>query len=239
MENASGMTFQNILPFLLAILLIFIIPMLMRRYGLTWEDVIRMLFSRARKRDYADLAAGSKAKREPWQTNGRSQDIQALVSTLLIFVRRHKLGLVYPGTVEHGGKMANLVALLVTRDEVIGINCFGFGGTITERDGKWTQHMNGADRAIPDPLEGDRQQAAIVRAAMDANGMAHIPLRVMAVFTGRTVEIRTAHPDEVCDTRRLLDHLKRCVAQSGQALDPAEVSRRLNGCVTRLTRSGK
>jgi len=233
MENAGGLTFQNILPLILAILLIFLIPMLMRRYGLSWEDVIRFLF-RGGKRDYADIAKQSKSKREPWQSNGRSQDIQSLVSTLLIFVRRNKLGLVYPGTVEYGGKMTNLVALLVTRREVVGINCFGFGGTITEGERQWSQHMNGADQTIPDPLAANRDQAAIVRAAMDAHGMAGIPLRVVAVFTSHTVTVQTGHADEVFDTRGLLEHMKGRVAGETAALDPEDVSRRLNGCVKRL-----
>ena len=234
MENTSaGLTFQNLLPLILAILLIFLIPMLMRRYGLDWSDIIRNLFSRPGKRDLAEVAKEGKGKREPWQTNGRSQDLQALVSTLLMFARRNKLGLVYPGTVEHDGKLANLLAFVVTREEVVGVNCFGFGGTITEGEGGWNQHMNGADQPIPDPVAGNRRQAEIVRAAMDAHGMADIPLRVVAAFTSRTVALQTAHGDEVFDTDGLLRHLKTCAARGG-ALEPEAVSRNLNGCVTRL-----
>ena len=242
MENTTGgLTFANIFPLILAILLIFLLPMLMRRYGLGWEDITRLLFSRfGKKKDYADTAG--KAKREPWQTNGRSQDIQSLVSTLLIFVRRNKLGLVYPGTVEHKGKMANLVALLVTGSEVIGINCFGFGGTITEQGGKWNQHMNGADQPIPDPVDGCHRQAEIVRAAMNDHGMAEIPMRVVAVFTSHTVSVRPENEEneeKVFDTKGLLSHLKGCVAQENRTIDPEEVSRQLNGCVRRIKAGGK
>ena len=246
MENTTGgLTFQNLFPLILAILLIFLLPMLMRRYGLGWEDITRLLFSRlGKKKDYARAGGKGKDKREPWQTNGRSQDIQSLVSTLLIFVRRNKLGLVYPGTVEHKGKMANLVALLVTRSEVIGINCFGFGGTITEKDGKWNQHMNGADQKIPDPVAGSRKQAEIVRAAMDDNGMAEIPMRVVAVFTSHTVTVRTETEDEddenrVFDTKGLISYLKSCVAREKGTIDPEAVSRQLNGCVRRIKAGGK
>lgn len=239
MDNTSGgLTFGNIFPLILAILLIFLIPMLMRRYGLGWEDITRLLFSRpGKKKDYAKAAGKGQEKREPWQTNGRSQDIQTLVSTLLIFVRRNKLGLVYPGTIEHKGKMANLVALLVTRSEVIGINCFGFGGTITEQEGKWNQHMNGADQPIPDPVEGCLRQAEIARAAMDDHGMADIPVRVVAVFTSRTVSIRTDHEENenrVFDTKGLLSYLKSCIAGEKSSINPEEISLRLNGCVRRI-----
>ena len=239
MENVTaGLTFQNILPLILAILLIFLIPMLMRRYGLEWEDITRLLFSRLGRKDYAQIANEGRKKREPWQTNGRSQDIQSLVSTLLIFVRRNKLGLVYPGTVEHRGEMANLVALLVTGEEVIGINCFGFGGTITEQAGKWNQHMNGADKPIPDPIEGNARQAKILRAVMDENGMAKIPMRIVAVFTSRTVRVQTQRQDEVFDVRSLVEHLRARIARQNRSLDPGTVSRQLNACVKRLKAGG-
>lgn len=233
-STTGGLTFQNLLPLILAILLIFLIPMLMRRYGLGWDDVTRLLFSRFGKKDYAEIAKSGKGKREPWQTNGRSQDIQTLVSTLLIFVRRNKLGLVYPGTVGQGDRLANLVALLVTREEVIGINCFGFGGTITEQAGGWNQRMNGAEQSIPDPVAGNRRQAEIVRAAMNEHGMADVPMRVVAVFTSRTVAIQTAHEAEVFDTKGLLEHLKGCVAREQPAIEPEAVSRQLNALVVRL-----
>lgn len=243
MENASvGLTFQNIFPFLLAILLIFFIPMLMRRYGFSWSDVTHILFSRIGKRDYAEemkKKGVQKDGREPWQSNGRIQDIKSLVSTLLILARRQNLGLVYPGTIENDEKMANLVVLVVTKEEVIGINCFGFGGTITEGKGKtkgcWYQHMNGKDTSIPDPLAGNQAQFSIVRAAMDTHGMKEIPLRVIAVFTSRTVALDINHEIEIFDTNGLLSHLKECAGHPGN-LDPAVVSRQLNALVTRLRR---
>ena len=40
---SSGLTFDKILPLILALLLIFIFPMIMRRYGLEPEDLIRRL----------------------------------------------------------------------------------------------------------------------------------------------------------------------------------------------------
>ena len=76
MPMSPGLAFQNILPLILAILLIFVIPMLMRRYGLEWSDITRLLFSRPGKRDYAEAA--KRKTREPWQTNGRSQDLRYL-----------------------------------------------------------------------------------------------------------------------------------------------------------------
>ena len=235
---SSGLTFDKILPLILALLLIFIFPMIMRRYGLEPEDLIRRLFGRLKKQDYAAAAkSGSgKNKREPWQSNSRSQDLTSLVSTLLIFVRRNHLGLVYPGTVVWKGKTAGLLALLVTRTEVIGFNCFGFGGTITETGTGWTQHMNGQDQKIPDPLAGNQVQYQLVREMMDANGMKEIPLSILAVFTSRTVTIKTTHSRQVMDTEKLIVHLKERIAGQEGELDPEEIARQLNSHVERITK---
>ena len=182
---AVTVTYEQILPVILALLLIFILPMFMRRYGLRWEDLLSMLTSRFGKRDHITEAKRmrekQKEKREPYQTNSRSGDLKALVSSLLMMARRYKTGLVYPGTVEYKGQVAGLLALVVTRQEVIGLNCFGYGGTITEerKNGSWHQHMNGVDQGFASPLEGNGRQRALVRAAMDAHGMEDIPLSVV------------------------------------------------------------
>ena len=233
----AGFTYAQILPLILAILLIFILPMLMRRYGLEADDLVRILFSGIRKKDYSKVTPeNKKKKREPYQTNGRSSDLKSLVSTLLIFTRRNQLGLVYPGTVRAGQETAGLLALLVTKEQVIGFNCFGYGGTITEgkAGGPWNQHMNGADIKIPDALAASRQQHRIVRKVMDENGMADIPLKVVSVFTSHTVTLATKHPNDVFSTESLLVYLKETVAQENEKIDPADISRRLNNFVIRM-----
>ena len=49
----TSSTMSDILPFILAILLIFIIPMLMSRYGISAEDLLRKIFSSGlRKKEY-------------------------------------------------------------------------------------------------------------------------------------------------------------------------------------------
>ena len=94
--------------------------------------------------------------------------------------------------------------------------------------------MNGADGPIPDPLAGNRSQWEIVRRAMDGNNLSNVPLRVVAVFTSRTVTLQTTHTDEVFDTRGLIEHLRARVGEAPGALDPEAVARQLNACVKRL-----
>ena len=235
----ANVTYERILPFLLAVVLIFILPMLMRRYGLRWEDLLGMLTSRFRKKDYdaeaRRLREKQKDRREPYLTNSRSGDLKSLVSSLLILARRHKLGLVYPGTVAWQGKVAGLLALVVTRRKVIGLNCFGYGGTITEgkNNGSWNQHMNGADLAFESPLSGNEKQRKLVRASMDAHGMKEVPLEVVSVFTSRGVTVNSSRRQEVFDTEGLIAYLKEMAVQEGD-LDPSATALKLNEQVQRI-----
>ena len=235
-----NVTYEQILPLLLALLLIFILPMLMRRYGLRWEDLLGMLTSRFGKKDYETEARRMREQKknrpEPYQTNSRSGDLKALVSSLLMMARRYKTGLVYPGTISYKGQIAGLLALVVTRREVIGLNCFGYGGTIREdkQTGSWNQHMNGADQSFASPLKGNAQQLSLVRAAMDANGMKDVPLRVAAVFTAHGVELHTSHPLEVFTSEGLIAHLKERCSQDEGPLDPDATARQLNALVKRI-----
>ena len=60
--------FAVILPLILAILLIFVIPMLMRKYGLEPGDLLKLLTSRLKKQDYASVSKNireGKPRREP------------------------------------------------------------------------------------------------------------------------------------------------------------------------------
>ena len=132
----TSSTMSDILPFILAILLIFIIPMLMSRYGISAEDLLRKIFgSGIRKKEYSaadeeHTIRNKKNKKTPHLNNSTHNDIIQMVSDLIIFSRKNKTGLVYPGTIQFGGKTGNIAAFVVTKSKVIGLNCFGFGGRI-------------------------------------------------------------------------------------------------------------
>ena len=96
--------------------------------------------------------------------------------------------------------------------------------------------MNGADRVIPDPVAANREQARLVREMMDAWGMEEVPLRVLAVFTSRTVTLESNHPEEVLNEKGLLDELRHCVEGQKGNLDPDAVSKQLSAHVERLKR---
>lgn len=236
-------TYEQILPFILAILLIWIIPMMMSRLGISSNDLMRMLFRGFKKQDLNETAFALHEQgamtREPHLKNSGTAEIMEMVAALLTFVRRHKIMMIYPGTVRFGGRTGNLVAIVVTKREVIGLNCFGYSGTITYENGKWRQRMNGITDEIPDVLKLNREQADIVRAAMKDGGLASVPLRVLAVFTSRTVTLKDIPSEQVFTTKSLLSNLKERVSNEGSWISPEETAKKLNAYVIRMKQEKK
>lgn len=238
--------FQNILPFILAILLIFIVPMIMSRYGLSYGDLIRKIFSfGVHKKQYSAVEEEEKSKnkaqrRPPHVNNSTHNDLIQLVSNLLIFSRRNKTGLVYPATIKFGGKTGNLVCFVVTRSTVIGVNCFGFGGNIIHKPEtrEWIQKINGVTNQLPDPVALSREQYEIARGAMDAHGLKDVPLRVAAVFTNENCAL-SCNRDDVFNAHDFLSYLKQIVADEDKVFDPNEMARKVNELVYRIRKTKK
>ncbi len=240
----AGFTMQQVLPLILAILLIFIIPMAMRRNGWDFDDLMRTMlggFWKRGKYDPKAEAQGKPKKREPHLSNGGKGDMMELLSTLITFARRNKLGIVYPGTVEHGNEVATLLALLVTKSEVIGVNCFGYGGTITagKGDADWKQHMNEQDIMIKSPTVMNRKQQRICRQAMDAAGMKNISFRVAGVFTNHHVTLAIGNGYGLWTTESFIEEMKVQIAAEEERIpDPQKVAEQLVG-ITKRIRPGK
>lgn len=217
--------------------------MMMSRHGVNANDLMRMLFRGFKKRDLDDAARELRRQgesgREPHLKNSGSSEIMEMVAALLTFVRRHNIMMIYPGTVQFGGKTGNLVAIVVTKREIIGLNCFGYSGTITCEDGKWYQRMNGVTSQIPDVLALNRQQAEIVKAAMKDGGLSSVPMRIFAVFTSRTVTLRDIPSEQVYTTKSLLAYLKELVFSEAEQISPEETAKKLNSYVIRLKKEQK
>ena len=239
----AAFTYEQILPFLLAILLIFILPMMMRRYGWDWSDLFSRLTGGIWKKDHnaaeeeKRIRSGVK-KREPHLSNGGKHEMLETLSQLMTFARRHKVGIVYPGTIRVDGELTTLLAFLIMKSEVIGINCFGFAGTITagKGEGPWNQHMNEADIAIPNPVALDKKQERLVRKALDRNGMSGIPCRVAGVFTNRHAVLAVGDGTPVRTLHDFLAELKEQAAEEREILDPVQVSKQISGLIEKKQR---
>ena len=240
----AGFTMEQVLPLILAILLIFLLPMIMRRNGWDFDDFMRALVGGLWKKGKYDPKADEKAKakkREPHLSNGGKGEMMELLSSLITFARRHDFGIVYPGTLEYKSEVATLLALLVTKSEVVGINCFGYGGTITagKGDADWKQHMNEQDIMIKSPVVLCRKQQRLCRQAMDAAGMKDVSVRVAGVFTNHHVTLAIGNGYGLYTTESLIEELKvQASAEEERIPDPQKVAEQL-AAVTKKIQPGK
>jgi len=161
------------------------------------------------------------------------------VSSLVTFARRNKVMVVYPGTVRYGGKTASLVAFVVTKSQIIGINCFGYSGSILLEDGKWIQEMNGVRTRIEDPVSLSRAQRAIAVPMLKDAGLSSIPFRVVSVFTSRSVSLCNIPEPEIYTSKSLLEELKSCVDDERDSISPEDTARKINSYVVRLKNAKK
>ncbi|MBR0093267.1 MAG: NERD domain-containing protein [Lachnospiraceae bacterium] len=220
--------FEKILPLILALLLIFIFPVLLRRRGMDYGDLGRMLFGQGRKQDPDTIASPATVRK-----NSGRHALTEFVSQLLAFSKRHKTGLVFPGTVVYGDEKASLLAIVVTKSRAIGVNCYGFTGTIRDTGGQdeWKQVSGGQTVPVPNPLAANKTQDRIVRQAFHENGLSAVPYRTIAVFTSAQADLMTKHPDDVMTKAAFIAFLKELAATEPEQMDSAEISRRIHALV--------
>ncbi len=237
----AAFTYEQILPFVLALLLIFILPMMMRRYGWDWGDLLQRLTGGIWKKEHSAVTeekrirSGEK-KKEPHLSNGGKHEMMEALSQLITFSRRQKVGIVFPGTINVDGELTTLLCFLVMKSEVIGISCYGFAGTITagKGDGPWNQHMNGADIQILNPVARDKSQQRLVRKAMDQHDMKNVPMRVVGVFTNRNAVLAVGEGTPVRTLHDFIAEMKVQAAEENERLDPNATARQLSALITRV-----
>ncbi|ETP72825.1 hypothetical protein UYO_1242 [Lachnospiraceae bacterium JC7] len=238
------LNFKTIFPLIMALVLIFLIPVMASRQGMSYGEYVLSLFTgKKRLYDAAEeekrIKSGAKRK-ERHLFNGKPNEMMQLLSTLMIFVRRNKLGLVYPGTVDNNGNIASIMCFVVTRSRVYGINCFGYAGVINEGSGNknWKQHINYQDISIQSPVVMDMAQYDLVRDAMDKAGMKEIPLEIKGVFTSRDAVLNNpVSRNDIMTVKGLLDHLREAIKDEEEQFDPNTVARQIKSLVKEIKSS--
>lgn len=210
-------TGQIIFVVLMALLLVFVLPMIQSRTGKSfWE----LLFG-GRKGPLGGPADGQeKPRREPRISNGTKGELTAFIARLLRFANGHGMALVCPGSIRHGGETASLTAILVTPAKLIGIQCLGFGGAIAPARGNdpWKQHINGQDLTFDSPAVQARDQLHLLRAAA-AHARLTAPSDVVTVFTNGRASFPAGMPDKVFLQEEFFRVLKEDAALQKGSLD--------------------
>ncbi|WP_155988372.1 hypothetical protein [Oribacterium sp. P6A1] len=234
-------SFNTVFPLIMAIFLIFLVPVMASRQGMSYREYVLSLFTGRKKRydaleEEKRIRSGEKRK-ERHLFNGKPNEMMQLLSTLMIFARRNKLGLVYPGTIDNDGKIASIMCFVVTRSRVYGINCFGYAGVIKEGTGSknWNQHINYQDVSIQSPVKMDEEQYRLVRDSMDRVGMKDVPLEILGVFTSRDAVLNNpATRDKVMTVKGLLEYLRGAIKDEEEKFDAFTVAKQIKELVKEI-----
>lgn len=225
-------TGQIIFVAFLAVLFLLIIPVMQSRTGKSLTDLIFGPFRKKGKVKNGMLQADSttnKPQREPRINNSTRGELTNFIAKLLRYANKHGMALVVPGTIKSGGQKANLMALLVTPDRIIGLQCLGYGGAITpleDGSGKWNQHANYQDIPFDDPVACADTQRQLVRTAAERNGI-HCPVDVYTVFTNNRITFPNGKPHTVFTRNGFFDFLDNTPALHTGKLDTRAVSLKL------------
>lgn len=229
---------DNLYFIFLAIILVIIIPAILSKSGLKSSALIRILFGNLRKKESNTLINYSlKEKKVPHSENGNKSELIELIAILLRYAKKHKISLIYPGTLKYNNNITNLLAIIITKSKVIGVNCFGFGGIIikktNDKNSDWFQHINGEDKKIPSPINLSNKQYDILRLYMDENNMKDIPLIIASVFTNRNVNMVDYSNIKVYTQERFLNYLDS-ISLEDKGHDTDEIAKRINENIIRI-----
>ena len=179
-----------------------------------------------------DPQAGKKGKEEK---NSSKNDLLVLISDLTTYARRNHFYMIMPGTLQHGGKTASLAAVIITRGMVLGINCFGFGGSVMAGSGRddWTQTMNGEKKRFPSPTVKNQEQEKLLSRVLKDAGLEGIRYKVIGVFTAPGVRLSGLRDTACFDRGMIKTYLASDECMISRDLEPSAVGAALEPFVKR------
>lgn len=230
-----------ILYVIIAMVLIGIPVFLARKTGQNPMELIfgdrinQTVFGKKEKSDKGSEKSVRPAKRE---TNSSKNDLMDLISHLATYARRNHFRLIVPGTVTSDGKTAVLAALLLTRSMVVGINCFGFGGTVHAEpgDSDWGQTLNGEKTTFPSPVVKNRKQWEIVQQVLRDVGRQDVTAEIIGVFTSPSVRLSVSSKANCYTKNGLYEYLKKERFLADRGLVPEELEKVLEPKILRANK---
>lgn len=213
-------TGQAVFVILMAILLMFVLPMLQSKTG---KSFVQLLFG-------AKKGSGKPAAsvREPHAKNSSRDDLTVFLSKLIRSAKKSEMQVVAPASFSYKGKKTKLFAFLVHKGGVIGICCFGYGGILSASaspDKPWEQSLNGKKIRIQNPLGVCREQQLLVSEAMKAAGI-NAELDVLPVFTNPNINIEH-RPQGIYSTTAFFDYIEHTSAFRSGGLDVQKTAKAL------------
>ncbi len=177
-----------------------------------------------------EKAAKAEEKKEK---NSNRNDLIQFVSYLTSYARRNRFFIIVPGTLEVEGSVTMLTAIVVTRKEVLGFNCFGYGGKVSGKSGSadWLQVMNQEAKNFPSPSVKNASQLELLKKAMKSVGLEDIPARVIGVFTSPTVQLSNAGKTGCYSRKGVEEYLRGTKILQDGGVDPKAAGKALGAIV--------
>ena len=228
---------DNLTIILIMIAVMIVIPVIFAR--LSGKNPMEIFFGR-RVNDTGFGSSDKKqappaAKKKKEEKNGSRNDLMVLISDLSGYARRNHFYMIMPGTLQHRGKTAALAAVIITRGMVLGINCFGFGGSIMAGSGRddWTQSMNGEKKRFPSPVVKNQEQEKILSQVLKDAGLEGTRCKVIGVFTTPGVRLSGLNGTSCYDRGMMKTYLASEECMTARDLDPAAIGAALEPFVKR------
>lgn len=213
------MTQDTVMFLLLAVLIAFSLPALYRKKkngDLTLWGKDRDILGRKAIEKTAPAAEAPAAR------NGSQKDILQFVSSLMKLVRKNGWYIVLPGSLSDGRSRADLSLVLVTQQRVLGLKCYGYGGTLTGsgRSADWTQKLGNTSRQVHSPLPEQAKQRAALASLLPQ--LAASQVEVFSVFTTPGVQLIDCNGLGCYTSASFLEKLQTSADCSG-SLHPKEL----------------
>lgn len=209
---------QTITFFIVLVLVFVILPAVLKK--LTGRDFTELLVGRRlsgqrsnRKEDggtggenTGEKSAEREGKKEK---NSTKADILRTLSDIAAFARRNQYYAIIPGILRKGELETKLPAILVMRSGVVGINLFGYGGSVSAKkdDPEWTQTINGESRQIPSPIQASEAAKQALGRILAQIGYGEVEVNVISAFTQKDVRITGPMASEVIRSGALTGEL--------------------------------
>ncbi len=123
----------------------------------------------------------------------------------------------------------NIPVILITKSSVIGICCFGYGGTFSAapRKATWEQELNGNRKEIPSPLLKTKEEKEHLEKILHFQGYDTLDCHVITVFTNPELQIKGISTAHYCTKDTLMPLLVERPYSSDKGIDPQEVGNKL------------
>ena len=228
---------MNLTVILIMVAVLIVLPVIFAR--ISGKNPMEMFFgSRVNKTSFAGEKPENEKQREPKkgrEKNSTKNDIMVLISRLLTYARRNRFYTIVPGTLTIGERTASLAAVVVTRGCVLGVNCYGFGGSIEGKSesSDWVQTLNGERKSFPSPTVKNEEQRKILADVLVDAGYPEVDAQVVGVFTEPKVRF-TKVAGKGCYTMDMFrDFLASDTCMRSKDLDPSEIGKKLEAYVKR------